>query len=68
MIAWLFSTIMVIWLESGVVNLTGLYKAKFEIISLTFNESIMLLFIGALLGLIASFISVKQYLVTIEPK
>ncbi|RBW43669.1 cell division protein FtsX [Psychromonas sp. B3M02] len=67
-IAWLFSTIMVIWLESGVVNLTGLYKAKFEIISLTFNESIMLLFIGALLGLIASFISVKQYLVTIEPK
>ena len=67
-IAWFFSFIMVIWLESGVTNLTGLYKAKFDIISLTFNESLILLLIGASLGLIASFISVKQYLVTIEPK
>lgn len=67
-IAWLFSFIMVIWLESGVKNLTGLYQANFQIEALSFNGGILLLVISALLGLIASFISVKQYLVTIEPK
>ncbi|WP_025563875.1 permease-like cell division protein FtsX [Psychromonas sp. SP041] len=67
-IAWLFSFVLVIWLESGVMNLTGLYQANFELISLSFDGTIILLVTSALLGLIASFISVKQYLVTIEPK
>ena len=67
-IAWFFSWILVIWLESGVMNLTGLDQAQFQIISLNFDESITLLIVGALLGFIASFISVKQYLVKIEPK
>lgn len=67
-IAWLFSIILVICLESSVANLTGLYQVNFELVSLNFNESLVLLMIGALLGLIASFISVKQYLVTIEPQ
>lgn len=67
-IAWFFSWVLVIWLESGVMNLTGLYQAQFQIISLNFDESITLLIVAALLGFIASFISVKQYLVKIEPK
>ncbi|MEL0658541.1 permease-like cell division protein FtsX [Psychromonas arctica] len=67
-IAWLFSFVLVIWLESGVMNLTDLYQANFELISLSFDGTIILLVTSALLGLIASFISVKQYLVTIEPK
>jgi cell division transport system permease protein len=50
------------------MNLTGLYQAQFQIISLNFDESITLLIVAALLGFIASFISVKQYLVKIEPK
>lgn len=66
-IAWLFTLVLVIWLESAVLNLTGLYQTQFEIISLNFDESIILLLTGALLGFIASFISVKQYLVKIEP-
>lgn len=67
-IAWLFSFILVLWLQSGVVSLTGVYQVQFEIISLSFQESIILLLTGALLGFIASFIAVKQYLVKIEPK
>ena len=67
-IAWLFSFVLVIWLESGVMNLTDLYQANFELVSLSFDGTIILLVTSALLGLIASFISVKQYLVTIEPQ
>lgn len=67
-IAWLFSFVLVIWLESGVMNLTGLYQTQFQIIPLNLEESIILLITGALLGFIASFISVKQYLDKIEPQ
>ncbi|WP_298940635.1 permease-like cell division protein FtsX [uncultured Psychromonas sp.] len=67
-IAWLFSFGLVIWLESGVMNLTGLYQTNFELVPLSFDGTIILLVTSALLGVIASFISVKQYLVTIEPQ
>jgi len=68
MIAWLFSLVLVLFLESSVLNLTGLYQVNFELISLNLNESLVLLMTAAVLGFIASFISVKQYLVTIEPR
>jgi len=67
-IAWLFSVILVLWLHASVMDLTSIYQVDFELISLTFNESMMLLMTGAVLGFVASFISVKQYLVKIEPK
>lgn len=67
-IAWLFAFVLVLWLQSGVVSLTGLYKAQFDILSLSISESLVLILTGALLGFIASFIAVKQYLVKIEPK
>jgi len=67
-IAWLFSIILVLWLHASVIDLTSIYQVDFELISLTFNESMALLATGAVLGFIASFISVKQYLVQIEPK
>lgn len=67
-IAWIFAFILVIWLQAGVVGLTGLYQTQFEIIALSIPESVVLIAIGSLLGFVASFISVKQYLVKIEPK
>jgi len=67
-IAWLFSLILVFWLHSSVINLTSIYQVQFEIISLTFNESVILVGTGAILGFVASYVSVKQYLVKIEPK
>jgi cell division transport system permease protein len=67
-IAWLFSLLLVLWLHSSVMSLTSVYQAQFEIISLTFRESLILVGTGAFLGFVASFISVKQYLVKIEPK
>ena len=67
-IAWLFSFGLVLWLQSGVVSLTGVYQVQFEITSLSFEESAILVTTGAVLGFVASFIAVKQYLVKIEPK
>lgn len=67
-IAWLFSLILVLWLQSGMESLMGVYQMQFEIITLTIKESIILVGIGSFLGFIASFVSVKQYLVKIEPK
>lgn len=67
-IAWSLTFGLVQWLESGMQSLMGLYQLKFEIISLSFQEVVILLAIATLLSFIASYISVKQYLVKIEPK
>jgi len=67
-IAWLFSIILVLFLHASVMSLTSVYQVQYEIISLTFKESLILVATGATLGFIASLISVKQYLVQIEPK
>lgn len=67
-IAWLLSFVLVLWLHSAVINLTGLYQIQFYILTLTLNESFFLLITGAGLGFIASLISVKKYLIQIEPQ
>ena len=59
---------MVSWIQSGVMGLMGLYQLQFEISLLNFDEVMTLFAIATALGFIASYISVKQYLVKIEPK
>jgi cell division transport system permease protein len=59
---------MVQWLQSGVMSLTGLYQVQFKISMLNIEEVGILVGTATLLGFIASYISVKQYLVKIEPK
>ena len=67
-IAWLLTLAIVSWLQSGVMNLMGVYQLQFQIIVLNLEEVGFLLAVAAALGFIASYISVKQYLVKIEPK
>ncbi|ABM02478.1 cell division protein FtsX [Psychromonas ingrahamii 37] len=67
-IALLLTYIMVLWLQSGVANLVGLYQSQFNILMLNLDETIILIGLSTFLGFIASYISVKQYLVKIEPK
>lgn len=67
-IAVLLTFSMVQWLQSGVVNLVGLYQAQFDILMLNLEEIAILIGVATFLGFIASYISVKQYLVKIEPK
>lgn len=67
-VALLLTFIMVQWLQSGVANLVGLYQSQFDILMLNPEEMATLIGLSTFLGFIASYISVKQYLVKIEPK
>ncbi|PKH01287.1 cell division protein FtsX [Psychromonas sp. MB-3u-54] len=67
-IALLLTFSMVQWLQSGVANLVGLYQSQFNILMLNLEEAIILVGLSTFLGFIAAYISVKQYLVKIEPK
>lgn len=67
-VAWLLTLAMVAWLQSGVMSLMGLYQAQFEIALLNFDEVVTLIGVATGLAFIASYISVKLYLIEIEPK
>jgi len=67
-IAWLLTFVLVQWLQSGVVSLMGLYEVQFQISAMNLEEVFILITAATFLGFIASYISVKQYLVKIEPK
>lgn len=67
-IAWLLTLAMVSWLQTALTSLMGVYQLQFHVAVLNVEEIATLLAVAALLGFIASYISVKQYLVKIEPK
>jgi len=67
-LAWLFTYISIESMESGITNLMDLYKVDFYLTLLNVNEVGVLIAASSMLGLFASYISVKQYLVKIEPK
>lgn len=67
-VAWSLTLVMVTWLESAVEGLMGVYQAQFELRVLNIDEIATLLFVATILGFVASYVSVKQYLVKIEPK
>ena len=67
-VALLLTFAMVQWLQSGVANLVGLYQTQFDILMLNIEEIAILIGLSTFLGFIAAYISVKQYLVKIEPK
>lgn len=67
-IAWQLTLVMVTWLQSGVMSLMGLYQLQFKISLMNVNEVMTLFCVAIGLGFISSYISVKQYLVKIEPK
>ena len=54
---------------SGALNkLTGLYESNFVLQGLSFNESLLLILFSVILGLLGSYISVRQHIKEIEPK
>lgn len=67
-IAWLLTFGLVQWLHTGVISLMGLYQVDFKITTMNIQEIAILIAAASFLGFIASYISVKRYLVKIEPK
>ncbi|MCK5817802.1 MAG: permease-like cell division protein FtsX [Psychromonas sp.] len=68
LLAWLLTIVMVKWLQGGVSQLMSLYQIKYNILMMDAKDVVLLIIIAPLLGFVASYISVKQYLVKIEPK
>jgi cell division transport system permease protein len=66
--AWLLTLLMVGWLQSGISGVMSLYQTQFSMDMMSLEEIGILIGTATLLGFIASYISVKQYLVKIEPK
>jgi cell division transport system permease protein len=56
------------WLQSGLASLMGLYQIEFQISLMDLKEVGILIAASSFLCFIASYISVKQYLLKIEPK
>lgn len=55
------------FLTHAVNNLTELYGNNFVLIGLTFNEGLLLILFAIILGLMGSYLSVRQHIKTIEP-
>jgi cell division transport system permease protein len=65
---WLILNISLMWLQDPVAHLAGLYQSQFSINGLNFEQSVKLLGISCLLGLLGSWLSVGRHIRQIEPR
>ncbi|ENN2394253.1 cell division protein FtsX [Vibrio alginolyticus] len=66
-IAWLVTALVTIVMNSAVEDLAALYDSQFRLIGLSWDESLLLIIIGSLLGCIAARFSAQRHLKEIEP-
>jgi len=60
-------TLLAYYLTGAINNLTDLYNSNFVLQGLTFSESLWLILVAIVLGLVGSYISVRQHIRLIEP-
>lgn len=65
--AWVLTALITILLNSAVEDLAQLYDSHFRLIGLSWDESLLLLILGTLLGSIAARLSAQRHLKEIEP-
>ncbi|PMH45434.1 cell division protein FtsX [Vibrio sp. 10N.286.49.B3] len=65
--AWLLTMVITLILNAGVDNLARLYDSHFRLIGLAWDESLLLLMLGTLLGSLAARLSAQRHLKEIEP-
>jgi cell division transport system permease protein len=66
-IAWVLTTIVTILLDGAVEKLAMLYDSNFRLVSLSWDESLILMMTAAFLGLLAARFSAGRHLKEIEP-
>jgi cell division transport system permease protein len=66
-VAWLFTALLTLLLDGAVQDLAQLYDSQFQLLGLDWDESLLLLMVGTLLGTIAAKLSVQRHLKDIEP-
>lgn len=67
MIAWVLTSSLVLWMESAVIRVAGLYQSDFRLLGLSLAEFLFMLGLASLLGLISSYVTVKRHIHLIEP-
>ncbi len=67
-LAWMMVVIALMWLDSPVHDLAGLYDSDYRVSGLNSEDVLRLLGFGTLLGLGGSLISVNRHLREIEPR
>ena len=65
--AWLLTALVTIILNGAVAELAALYDSRFRLIGLNWDESLLLLMLGTLLGCLAARLSAQWHLKEIEP-
>lgn len=65
--AWIMTALITILLNSAVDDLAQLYDSHFRLIGLSWDESLLLLIVGTLLGSVAAKLSAQRHLKEIEP-
>jgi cell division transport system permease protein len=66
-IAWLVTALVTVVMNSAVEDLAALYDSQFRLIGLSWDESLLLIITGSLLGCIAARVSAQRHLKEIEP-
>ncbi len=66
-IAWLLTAGLTLLLNKAVTDLALLYDSRFRLLGLSWDETLLLLMIGAFLGCIAARLSAQRHLKEIEP-
>jgi cell division transport system permease protein len=66
-IATLMVAILASYLSAALVDLTDLYHSNYRLESLSFSENMMLVGLAITLGLLGSYVSVRQHIKSIEP-
>jgi len=66
-LSWVVVSLLAQYLSIAVGNLTDLYQSNFQLQGLAFSEAAMLIILAVLLGLVGSYISVRNHIRAIEP-
>lgn len=66
--AWGIINISLIWLDGPVRALANVYSSDFSLIGLSFNDSLLLMVSGTVLGWLGAWVAVSRHLGDIEPR
>ncbi|MGL4473493.1 MAG: permease-like cell division protein FtsX [Shewanella sp.] len=67
LLAWVIINILVLYLDSALAELMGLYQTSLNMQTLSFSELLQLIVLASFLGWLGSYLSVRQHLRNIEP-
>ncbi|MGB0936925.1 MAG: permease-like cell division protein FtsX [Colwellia sp.] len=67
LLSWLVVEVLAQYLGNAILDLTDLYQSHFTFQSLQFSEALTLIGFAVCLGLLGSYISVRQHIKNIEP-